>query len=525
MSVGGDGAAVDGEVVAGVDRVAEVAAIGVGGEDAGAVRLAVDGEVSVGADGFIIGGGVRDGEGCAVAEDQVGGGVGEAELPADGDVGGDDVPVLRAVRAIRDVAVRARDDGVVGAYLRVAVRVDVGDEVRAERLARDVGAIDRALVDGGPVGEQLPALDGDGAGVRIVAADGDAVGGVRPAESDVVVGPDAVGASGCSNVAAVDGEVSAGFDAVDTCCIDGAAVDGEVVVGSEGPGASCGDGAAVDGEVVVGVEGPGASCGDVAAVDGEVVVGVDAVGDAFGGEDAGAVRLAVDGDAVVGEYGGGAVFVRDGEGCAVAEDQVGTGVVELEPPANRDVVGDDVPSCLAACAVRDVAGGVCEGGVGVALLLVAVRINVGDGGHGRCQRLARDVGGDGRAAVGAVAVDKDAVDGDAAAVAAGVDAVAGVRPAEGDVVGVDADEVAGDIDVATIDGEVVGGDSAVVADDGDGAAVDGDVTAVDAAVAAGGAHVAAVDGEVVPGAGAVGVACCGDGAAIDGEVGSGEDAV
>ena len=187
----------------GVDAV--VAACG--GDCARAACLDVDGEVVVGVDGFAVV--VRGGEGCTIAEDQVGRAV-EPEPPADRDVGGDDVPVLRAVRAIRDVGVRASDDGVVGAYLPVAVRVDVGHEVRAERLARDVGGIDRALVDGCAVGKQLPGLDGNGAIVGIVAAGGDAVGGVRPAEDDgAAVNTVVVGACR-GDAAAIDGEGAVG---------------------------------------------------------------------------------------------------------------------------------------------------------------------------------------------------------------------------------------------------------------------------------------------------------------------------
>ena len=322
LAYGGDGAAVDGEDVADGD-----AGVAVGDDSAGAVRLAVDGEL-VGVDGVVAG--VRDGEGCAIAEDQVGVAV-EVEQPADCDVGGDDVPAA----AIRDAAVRVREGGVVGAYLPVAVRVDVGHEVRAERLAREDGGIDHALVDGRAVGKQLPVLDGDGA---IEAVGGDAVGGVRPAEGDGEPDVDTVGA---------------------TVGINGTAVDGYALGGDA---------------VVLGC------CGDAAAVDGDAVVGVDTVSAAVGGDGAGATCLAVDGEVAVGVdgfvHGGG---VRGGEGCAVADDQVGVAVEECDLPVDRDGVGDDVPSFRAAFAVFDPGfGGVRDYGVVGAHLLGAARVDVRD---------------------------------------------------------------------------------------------------------------------------------------------------
>ena len=384
-SGGGDAAAVDGDKLA-----SDTVPTAIGDDSARAVRLAVDGKLA-GIDGDAVGGAVRDGEGCAVAEDQAG--VAKSETPADRDVGGDDVPGFPTV-VIRDVGGRVCDDCVVGAYLPVAVRVDVGHEVGAERLAREDGAIDRALVDGCAVGEQLPAIDGDGAGVGIVAVGVDAVGGVRPTEGDVAVGVDAVFAAGGGDIAAVDGH-------------------GDAAVDAKG--------------VPVG--------GDAAAVDGHAGGG-DAVLAAGGDKSACAACLAVE-DEIARNLDGGAVPVRDGEDCAVAEDQVGAVVGEGELSSDGDGVGDDVPVLRVDGAVLDVACGVSEDGVQVALALHAVRIQVGDGGHGRPQRLARDVGAVDPASVGVVAVSEPLaiLDADATEVAAGVDAVDGVRPAEGDGVG------------------------------------------------------------------------------------------
>ena len=105
-------------------------------------------------DGFVNGGGVRDGEGRAVAENQVGVVVEEGDLPVDRDVVAHNVPGCLAGSAVFDPGFGGvRDDGVVGADLPVAVRVDVGHEVRAERLAGEDGGSDRALVDGRTVGK------------------------------------------------------------------------------------------------------------------------------------------------------------------------------------------------------------------------------------------------------------------------------------------------------------------------------------------------------------------------------------
>ena len=91
------------------------------------------------------------------------GGAVEVEPSADVDVGGDDVPSASAV--VPDVARGVGEDGVVGAEPLGAVRVDVGYEVRTERLAVDLGGINLALVDGDAVGERLVGLDADAAGV------------------------------------------------------------------------------------------------------------------------------------------------------------------------------------------------------------------------------------------------------------------------------------------------------------------------------------------------------------------------
>ena len=185
----------------------------------------------------------------------------------------------------------------------------------------------------------------------------------RPAEDDVfgVVGGDAAFAAVGGDGAAVDRDrTDEGEDAV---------------VAALG-----GDGAAVDrdgGGVAVGVDAVIVALGgDCAAVDRDVaVVDVDA-GAAVGGGGARTVCLAVDGEAIA-EFDCVTVLVRDGEGRAVAENQVGD--VDVEPSADGDVGGDDVPS--ASAAVRDVARGVGEDGVVGADLLVAVRVDVRDGGQ------------------------------------------------------------------------------------------------------------------------------------------------
>ena len=159
------------------------------------------------------------------------GAIGEAEISADRDIGCDDVPVRRAVLAIRDVADGARDKDVVGAFQLVAVRVDVGDggEVWAKRLAGDDGGINRSLIDGRAVGEYLPGFDGDGAVVSTVAAGGDAVARVRPAEGDVAVSINAAVIACGDDIAASNGHRAIGMDAVVGAAVggDAAAVDSD----------------------------------------------------------------------------------------------------------------------------------------------------------------------------------------------------------------------------------------------------------------------------------------------------------
>ena len=81
---------------------------------------------------------------------------------------------------------------------------------RPQRRAREGGdlvIVEVVFVDGAAVGELLSVLDADVAVFGRVAAGGDAVGGLRPAEDDVVVGVDAV-------VVAVGGDGAAAVRAV-----------------------------------------------------------------------------------------------------------------------------------------------------------------------------------------------------------------------------------------------------------------------------------------------------------------------
>ena len=70
-----------------------------------------------------------------------------------------------------------------------------------------------------------------------------------------------------------------------------------------------------------------------------------------------------------------------GEGRAVAEDQMGMGVVEDERSADRYAVGDDVPGLRAAPAVGGAARSVRDDCVGAALPRDPERVDIRDGGR------------------------------------------------------------------------------------------------------------------------------------------------